>query len=324
MRRPSFLLAAISLACSLLAAWSWLQLRTEREKVTTLEQRLAALEARAERSTIAPAPVLTQTTPAAVSAAATPGTPAAAVPSAETTQQEQTRELIRAAHRRQREMLRDPAYRQAQVEQGRRQFAQTRADAIRIVGMTPEQADRVIDLWVERNMRFMDLHDGMPVEKPSEAVQAQIRRAGEAEQAELRELLGTEKHEKWNWYLASSGERREVSNFRAQISSTSEPLGDSQADALVEAIYSERQRRSKEYEEYVKSMGITDRNVVSPQDRQRWLDLEKDANRRIHDTMAGTLSRAQLSSLDEMLGARLVPIETALRMQLEGKLAKSD
>ena len=113
-----------------------------------------------------------------------------------------------------------------------------------------------------------------------------------------------------------------MGQFRVQLSTTSEPLRDSQADALVEAIYSERQRRSREYEEYVKNMGITDRNIVSPQDRQRWLDLEKEANQRIHDTMAGALSSAQLSSLDEILATRLVPIEAELRLQLEGKLAK--
>ena len=80
---------------------------------------------------------------------------------------------------------------------------------------------------------------------------------------------------------------------------------------------------SREYEDYARSTGITDRNVVSPQARQRWLDLEKEANQRVHDAVAGTLSQAQLARLDEMLAARLVPIETALRMQMEGKLAKT-
>ncbi len=73
----------------------------------------------------------------------------------------------------------------------------------------------------------------------------------------------------------------------------------------------------------MKSAGIVNRNIVSPQDRQRWLDLEKQANQRTHDTMAPLLSAAQLASLDEMLAARLVPIEAALRMQLEGKLANT-
>ena len=93
---------------------------------------------------------------------------------------------------------------------------------------------------------------------------------------------------------------------------------------LVDAIYSERQRRSREYEDYVKSMGITDRYVVSPQDRQYWLDLEKEAKQRIHSAVANVLSRAQLASLDETLSARLADVEATLRLQLAEDRAKSN
>jgi hypothetical protein len=272
----------------------------------------------------------TDSTPAAQTATtATPeaSTSAPATGTATSTQSpSQAKEVVdpvRAWQQREREMLRDPPYRKSQVDAWRRRLAQTRADAIRVAGMTPEQADRVIELWAERNLRFTEL-GATTGEPPSEAVQAELKRAGEAEQAEVRELLGADKYEKWQWYLASGSERGEVGQLRVQLSTTAEPLRDSQADALVEVIYSERQRRSKEYEDYVKAVGITDRNVVSAQDRQRWLDLEKESNQRIHHTIAGTLSGAQLSSLDEMLEARLVPIETALRMQLEGKVVKSN
>ena len=159
--------------------------------------------------------------------------------------------------------------------------------------MTPEQADRVVDLWVERNLRFTEM-GGSSLERPSEAMQTEMKRAGEAEQMELRALLGEEKYGAVESLSASSQERGEVSQLRLELGLRAVSLGDRQADALVEAIYSERQRRTREYEEYVRSVGITDRNVVSPQDRQRWLDLEKEANQRIHDGVAGTLSRASL------------------------------
>ena len=74
----------------------------------------------------------------------------------------------------------------------------------------------------------------------------------------------------------------------------------------------------------MKAAGITDRYVVSPQDRQRWLDLEKEANGRIHAAMATSLSGPQLSTLDDSLAARLAPVEAALRLQLEGRAAKPD
>jgi hypothetical protein len=230
---------------------------------------------------------------------------------------------LRDWQQREREMLKDPEYRRSQIAEGRRRFAHVRTEAIRVVGMTAEQADRVVDLWVERNLRFTEL-GGITGQPPSAEAQAALARAGDAEQAELHQLLGDEKYQRWNRYLASGEERAEVGQLRSQLGDSTTPLNDEQADALVEAIYSERKRRSAEYEEYVKAAGITDRYVVAPQDRQRWLDLEKEANERIHGAMAATLSRPQLSKLDEELAARLAPIEAALRLQLQGDLAKSD
>ncbi len=227
--------------------------------------------------------------------------------------------IMRKNAERERVMLRDPAYRQNQREEMRQRYAPMRADAIR-VGMTPQQADRIVDLELDRIAKYNEM-GGTAGETPTAAMQAEMKRDGEAADAEARELLGENLYTKWNQFRASVQERGEVSQWRTQLS---EPLTDKQADAVAQSLYVERQRRSSEYEDYVKNAGITDRYVVAPEDRQRWLDLEKEANQRTHDAMAGSLSTSQLTSLDAMLAARLVPIETALKMQLEGKLAKQD
>ncbi len=199
---------------------------------------------------------------------------------------------------------------------------QTRADAIRVVGLTPEQADALIDLSIERNMKSIGI--GRPTgEPPDEKAQAELKRLGEARRRAIARIARRGKVRKVELVPGEQGERSEASQFRAQLSTTSEPLQDRQADALVEALSTPSASAARANTKNTpRPAGITDRNVVSPQDRQRWLDLEKEANQRIHDTMAGTLSRPQLSSLDEMLAARLVPIEAALRLQLEGRLAK--
>ena len=322
MRKFNLTLGILAAVSSLSALWYWHLLQSERARTAELGQQLAALRSPAEHAP-GPAAAASRQEPGETTSARAPAaahTPPQEVLSAE---ELEVRRAIRSSQQREREMLRDPEYRKAQIEAGRWQFAPTRADAIRVVGMTPEQADRVVDLWLERNLRFTEL-GGSSLEQPSEAIKAELKRLSDAEQAELRTLLGDEKYEHWGRYLASVQERREVSQFRLELSTSAEPLRESQADVLAETIYLERQRRTNEYEEYVRSAGITDRNVVSPQDRQRWLDLEKEANQRVHNSVAGTLSRAQLARLDEILAARLVPVEAALRMQLEGKLAKSN
>jgi hypothetical protein len=301
---------------ALTSTWLWHSRESERQRSQELLEQVTALE---QPKNFGPGNV-PPPAPATETTAAKSSTPANTTSTASvlSPREEELREHLRSMAQRHREELRDPTYRQLQLEVGRRQFARTRFDAVRVVGMTPEQADRVIDLWVERNLHYQELNPGLPGERPSDAAQAEIDRAGEAEQAELRALLGQEKYEKWGRYLASGEERAEVGQFRDELASTNEPLREAQADALVETIYTERQRRSREYEDYVKAMGITDRYAVSAQDRQHWLDLEKAANQRIHSAAAASLSRAQLASLDEMLEARLKPVEVELRRQLEG------
>jgi hypothetical protein len=322
VRKSSIFLGVLSVTCALAAAASWWQLRAARERVAALEQELAGLQARAEPK---PGASVTMASPAPQVAAATvrdPDPKATTAPAAEQTQQEKTNELIRASQARERELMRDPAYRESRYADWRRRYAQTRADAIRVVGLPPELADRLVDLAIERNFAAMDLVGmGGPM---SEEAQAAMKRLNEQHDAKLRELLGEEHYQRWQWYEASAGARYDVAQFRAQLSTTAEPLQDRQADGLVEALYSERRRRDAEYEEYVKAAGITDRNVVSPQDRQQWLDLEKASNQRIHDSMAGLLSRNQLASLDAMLAANVAPVEAALRLQLQGSVAKSN
>ena len=181
MRKSSVLLGIISVTCAFSAVWSWQQLRLERQNVAELERRLAASPAAPVQHSTAPAPVIEQHTPATTLA---PVGAAAAPADADTLREKEVRDHIRASQQRQREMMRDPAYRKTAVEQVRQQLAPTRADAIRVVGMTAEQADRVIELWVERNLRYAELVDGG--KSPSEAAQAEMKRASDAEQAELR------------------------------------------------------------------------------------------------------------------------------------------
>ena len=329
MRKSFVLLGFIALACALSAAWSGWQLRAERERVAILEQQL-----RAARTATRPAPVSAPPSVAApvVDVQAPPpaqdspvSSPKAddAADKAQAAREKDLREHLRTAQQREREMMRDPVYRKSRMDEWRRRYAQTRADAIRVVGLAPDEADQLIDLMIERNFNGVTL-SGLPGETMNEEAQAEWKRINEQHDARLRELLGDEKYQRWEWYQKTSGERNEVSMFRAQLSTTPTPLQEYQADALVDALYVERRRRDREYDEYATAAGITNRYVVAPQDRQRWIELEKASNQRIHDSMAGSLTRDQLGSLDAMLAANVAPAEAALRLQLEGKMAKSN
>ncbi|HEX5161104.1 MAG TPA: hypothetical protein VFV88_05250 [Steroidobacteraceae bacterium] len=320
LRKSSVLLGTLAIASALSAAHAWWQLHAERARVASLEQRLEAA-----RTAPPPTPALTD---AVVSGQVQqPSTPAIAAPetdaaAAQAARDKELRRQMREAALRERDMMRDPAYRESRQGEWRRRYAQTRADAVRVLGLTPAQADALVDLTIERNIAGMELI-GLPGEPMSDETAEVMKRLREQHDARLRDLLGEQKLERWQRFQASTGERSEVGMFRAQLSTTSSPLPEVHADRLADVMYTERQRRDREYEEYATAAGITNRNIVSPQDRQRWIDLEKASNQRIHDSMVGVLDAAQLASLDAMLAGNLAPVEAALRLQLEGRLAKS-
>ncbi|MEO8062243.1 MAG: hypothetical protein ABI821_05800 [Pseudomonadota bacterium] len=324
MRKSTVLIGVLSLLCAISATVSWKRLNDERARVAALEQSLAALSAQSEtpqlRTTAVISPPVVADKPSPENAAAI----VSSVPEFDrNSQQRDIRQHLRALAQREKEMLRDSAYRTSVVNQHRRRFARTRAEVIRVTGMTEQQADGVIDVWVERDMRF-GASGVAPGEPPTESMQAELKRGGESDAAKLRMLLGNEKYEQLNRYLASGQERAEINEFRTQLSAGAQPLNDNQVDMLVDTIYAERQRSSADYEKYVLAAGITNRFVVSANDRQNYLDLEHAANQRVHDAASASLSREQLVALDELLQARLAPSEAALRMQLDGKLATAN
>jgi hypothetical protein len=315
MRKSSVLLGIACIASALSAGWFWQQMRDARQRADLLQSRLSALEIRQ-----AAAPTSSRIAPTTAHAPASHPPAGAAVPAAQPPAPGV--DGVNAWEAHEREMLRDPEYRQSRIEESRQSFAAVRADAIRMLGMTPEQADRVIDLWVEGDLRFQEL-GGVTAGGRSTEAQAELKRGKDAEQEEVRALLGEEKYQQWQRYVASLGVRPEVTAFRAQLANSAEPLSDRQAEALVWALHTEREQSSNEFEEYRRNNGSTDINTLTLEDRQRWIELQQQAAQRIHDAMTDTLTSTQLASLDKKLGRQQVAEETEYRLQLKGQVAKS-
>ena len=77
----------------------------------------------------------------------------------------------------------------------------------------------------------------------NQETQAELKRINEQYEAQLSEVLGAENYQRWQWYQKTAAERGEVRPVPRPLSTTSTPLQEHQADALVDAMYSERQRR---------------------------------------------------------------------------------
>jgi hypothetical protein len=301
-------------ALATLNLWTWRKFSQER--ATTAELRAALAEW--QKSTSA-APARDRAEVARVEVSAAPARPAEAAPFVATPPPgSESQKAMRAWQERERRMMRDPEYRNARLDAARQELSQTRADAIRVVGMTAEQADRVIDLWVDRNLWFAEHADMANSGRLNGEAQAEMQRRSEAEQAEIRSLLGEEKYAAWTHYLQTGSERGEVNHFNSQLAAASAQMSPAIADRLVEVMYVEHQRSQEEQREFRRAARAAGTyEAQSREVRERWLESLRAANRRVHAAMSDSLTPAQLERLDAMLAMRLVPLEAALRVDAE-------
>lgn len=206
----------------------------------------------------------------------------------------------------------DPEFRKRQDE-GQRQYAERlRAEAMRVAHMSSEQVDRMFEFGAERSKRTRALIADSQG-RPAEEVFLDIGRVDDHYDEQLKDLLEPEQYERWDWYHASQAQRNEAREFQRQLARTGiQSLEPHQVDGLVDTLYVEERRWEDEYQQYVRSTGISDPDKVPPRSNEWQLASGKARNQRIHDAMAASLTPQQMASLDEMLGKKLKYLEDAI------------
>ena len=155
---------------------------------------------------------------------------------------------------RQRRLLSDPRYREALRAQQRLRAGEAAARrCIRTArALTPEQADAVIDLVIERQISWQ-LGAGLSDAMTEEAVRQRQGQNGSgraAYQAKLRELLGEANSRAiadTTWTAADPPCR---STDSGRNSSGADPLRDDQVEPLIAAMHAEQAQMQKELQEY--------------------------------------------------------------------------
>jgi len=312
MQRSTVFLLVLALASAGVSAGLWMQLRAERTLNAELSDRLAAAVA----TPVAPAPV--NTAPAApppaivpVIASTAPAPTAAPVPEVAKPQRFGTEDW----QARQRRIMSDPKFREAFRTQERLRLATRRDNFVRLLGFSPEQADTVIDLSIERQM---DSQARMPSgEMTAEEMQQRNERmeADEREyQAKLRDLLGDSKAAQLETYMESRQTRMQVDRFRMQLGGA-DPLREDQVEPLIAALHTEQAQMQKDLQAYRESVTSASDPVASHrQFAERQTEAMKAANKRMHSAAAPILSSEQLEKLDAMLQRDLERHEAQLRM----------
>jgi hypothetical protein len=202
---------------------------------------------------------------------------------------------------RERRLLSDPKYREARKGQRRLELARWYDEAIRILGMSPAQAEQVLDLVIERELDW----SGRPNPRDETELAQRLRDIEESKRAHaaaLAAIVGESKATQWEQYVASQPSRSEVRQLRAQLSTTIDPLRDDQVEPLVAALAVEREQLSRELQEYSATLDWEGGNAEPARSKYERYQAERmaAADGRAYTAAGMILSQQQLQELELM------------------------
>jgi hypothetical protein len=311
--RKSVVLLSIALLFSVAAsAWLWNELKAEREHSAKLASQLE-LNGRE----IAETPqdgASTQAAPAvpATSVSGLPAPDSAALVTTANVKGGGSQDDWLAYQRR---LMTDPKYLEARRIQQRLRFAPRRANLVRLLGLTPEQADAAIDLDIDEEFFWeseRNRQDG------SDDARAAARARSEAfelqRQDKLRTLLGEEKRARLQGYMESRESRMQVEDLRSSLGEAN-ALRDDQVEPLIAALHAERAQMKSDLQQYRDTLNW---EAVNNESWRLWserkIELTKAMNSRMLASASSTLTQLQLKALDEQLQRQVAQLDADFRL----------
>jgi hypothetical protein len=321
MRKSELVLSVALFGSAALCTWLMVELIAERTRNTELSAQVAqpaalprpalehAVNSTAEATAAAP-PAVVRSPPSESATPTSSRTVMSKQPDWETYQ---------------RGLMRDPKYREAWRQQQRLALALRRDNAIRLLEVSSAQADAIIDLSIERDLRRYDDTPPDPMtEEYRQQQQAQEAAEELAYQDRVRELLREDKRAQWQSYMESRASRMQVDQFRTRLSGV-DALRDDQVEPLIAALHVERAQMRQELLEYRETQSW-DGDASDSQRRygERQIELMKAAHGRMHSAAGAILTGTQLETLDALLRREVERQEALARMtRLQSKLEQS-
>lgn len=299
MRKSTIvLLAALATSCGT-ALWLLQQLDAERAANAALHQRLEALAQRPE-AIPSPAPAETPSPVPAATARATKVVADGRPSSPPATQQSDF-------SARQRELMKNPAYRKAMRDQRRQALDYTYADLGKVLNLPPEKVAAILDLLADQSVESADLQWQTPVTREEgEDLQRAIAEQERKADRQLEQLLGSSSLNQLKEFQQSISSRMEVNRLRSELAIGSEALRDDQYQPMLEIVSAENQRMNQELQDgYAAHPGAGGKFNASLR-----TELAVAANKRIVESARSFLSAAQIATVENLYRRQRAQMET--------------
>lgn len=253
------------------------QLRSENEAYTgeasALREKLAA------RSSAIPPPTAAE---AVVSASAAP-------------KKGDMREMIS-------DMMKDPKMKEMMHQQQSLSLKQLYGDFVASHRFSPQQADQFFDLLMQKHMDDAEVasefFDGKKEDPDAAALRSTADREAETDRR-LQMLLGDAAYSSYKDYQNTVGERMALTQIRQQLAVSSSPLGNDQANTLLQVMVEERaQTASSPFDAGAPGNAREKFRTLSDESAaDRHYQEQADLNQRVLNRAGSILKPDQLSAL---------------------------
>jgi hypothetical protein len=221
----------------------------------------------------------------------------------------------------QRKMLQDPEYRELMRSQQKMGLKHMYGDMESMLGLSREDAQRVLDVLAEQQLRsmeqqrpFMPSTDGSPPDQAAMREQqryfAEMKRKNDAE---LAAALGP-KYSEWQEYQQNMWSRSQVSRLRETLAGSDEPLRQDQLKPLVQAMAREQQQMQVSTMRAQYPTGFAGPEAQMRM-QEEWLERTAQSQERIRNAVSSLLTPSQLQQLQEQQEQERKMQELNLRMQ---------
>ncbi len=289
MHRSTAILVLATAALAATTLWSWRAFVAERDRADALQSDIE------QREPLLPAAALD------LAAGIACEMNEADVPGSTETKPSATKDEIFG---RQRRLLQNESYRDARRRVRTLELARGHIDLAKVMGISQQQADRLIALLVDRELQYMDRPQRNPRnEKELQIRHMEIQQSQQEEDDAIAALIGAGNLPKWKQYQSSLPVRHDVYQLGAGLYTQAEPLRAEQIERLTSVIHSERQRVRQQLIEFTESLvwsgGMEGQSHIDRDARQA--ELTRAADARIHAAASAFLSAKQLEALDDRM-----------------------
>lgn len=299
MRHLALLLGGLAVVCGILAVRLWQELRTERLLTAELRsQLLRSMQAGLSVSSTLDQP----STP--VMAVGAEGGPAAHTAAAENAAGGPAEPARQPVHLDMRELLKDPEYRAAMRGQLRMLMGQTYPGLAEALGVSQEEADKLLDLLVdmqlERNAGMPPISsDGRPPDRAQiEEMMRQQRQVAQRQDQAIEDLLGPGGLQRFREYEQTRAARIQAQTLQQTLQAANAPLDEAQSKAVTDALIAENRRQQEEMQVLARQFtGAAQTPEERARQQQAAFDMQAEHHRRIVEAVRPYLSARQTETL---------------------------